>query len=73
MRRHKNVELKNVFELNKYQFKTSRYRSIYINFMVTTNKKSKRDTKKSKRNEYKYIPINNHFKFVWTKCSSQKT
>ena len=43
----------NVFELNDYQFKTSRhhYGSTYVNPIVTKNQKSIMYTQKPKRNE----------------------
>ena len=37
--------------LNNYQFKTSRYRSIHMNFMVDTNQKPTTDTQKERERD----------------------
>lgn len=49
----------NVFELNDYQFKTSTYRSTYMNPMVTTNQKPTIYTQKLDIREHKYISNEN--------------
>ena len=43
-----------------YQFKTTRYRSTYMNPMVTTNQKPTTNTQKLKRKEHKHTTKENH-------------
>ena len=49
----KKQRLQNV-NLNNYQFKTSRYRPTYMDYIVTTNQKITVDIQKLERKEYKH-------------------
>ena len=48
------------WNLNEYQFKSSRYRPTYMNPMVTTNQKSTIDMQKLKRKKHKHTTKENY-------------